>query len=610
VRCPNCQEIVYGRRFVRELGVCPGCGLHTRLAAWQRIGQLLDGEPVQPIEAAPTVLDPLGFVDATPYPDRLGEARRRTGLAEAVVCVRGAIGGHPVVAAVMDFRFMGGSLGSAVGERIAAAAEVALTERVPFLLVTASGGARMQEGALSLMQMAKTAQALAALDESGILTIGLITEPTYGGVAASFATLPDVILAEPGARLGFAGPRVIEQTIGGKLPDGFQTAEFLYARGFLDAVTPRRTLRPLLARLCALSRPATDPPEPPATGSVESRPADLPESRPAGLPKSWSAVGSVEPPSAAGAGESVPSTLIVRPELLPRRSGWAAVQLARHVDRPTTLDYAGHLLGQFVELHGDRLDGDCPAVAGGIGRLDGRTIVLVGHQKAHDTRERVRRNFGMPNPAGYRKAARLMRLAAKLGHPVLTLVDTPGAAPGVEAEENGQAWAIAANLRLMSALPVPVVTVVTGEGGSGGALALGVANRVLALSNAVYSVISPEGCASILWNSPAKAPLAAEALRLDARELLRHGIVDGVIPEPGEGAHTDPAGTAQLVGAAVTESFLELARHQPAELVAARRQRFRRFGLAPHQTGAEQGRGSGCGERLRGGEPPGDGGSG
>jgi acetyl-CoA carboxylase carboxyl transferase subunit beta len=540
LRCPGCGETVYGKRFTRELGVCPGCGLHSRLTAWQRIEQLLDeGSPV-PIETPATVEDPLGFADSRPYRERLEEARHGTGLDEAVVCVRGTVEGHAVVAAVMDFRFMGGSLGTGVGERITAAAEAALAERVPFLLVTASGGARMQEGSLSLMQMAKTAQALTELDEAGVLTIGVLTDPTYGGVAASFATLPDVILAEPGAHIGFAGPRVIRQTISQDLPEGFQTAEFLHGKGLVDGVVPRGALRAKIARLCALRAPAAPRPAP------------------------W--------PSPS------PSRLILQPELLPTRDGWTAVQLARHADRPTTLDYARTMLDDFAELHGDRLGGDCPAIVGGIGRLAGRPVVLIGHQKGHGTRERVERNFGMPSPAGYRKAARLMRLAAKLGTPVLTLVDTPGAHPGVEAEQNGQAWAIAENLRLMSALPVPVVAVITGEGGSGGALALAVANRVLALSNAVYSVISPEGCASILWKSPGAAERAAAALRLDARELLLHGVVDGVIPEPGAGAHADPEAAARLLAVAVAEALDELAIHDARKLVAERRQRFRRFG--------------------------------
>jgi acetyl-CoA carboxylase carboxyl transferase subunit beta len=255
------------------------------------------------------------------------------------------------------------------------------------------------------------------------------------------------------------------------------------------------------------------------------------------------------------------------------------VALARDPGRPTTLDYATHLLEDFQQLRGDRVSGDCPAIVGGVGHLDGVPIMLIGHQKGHDTRELVARNFGMGSPAGFRKAARLMRLAAKLGMPVLTLIDTPGAYAGVQAEQGGQAHAIAANLHLMSRLPVPVVAVVTGEGGSGGALALAVADRVLALGNAVYSVISPEGCAAILWRDGAAAPKAAAALGIGARDLLEHRIVDAVIPEPDGGAHRNPALTAARVRQAVTATLHELLHRPPAELVAARRRRFRAFGL-------------------------------
>ena len=273
-----------------------------------------------------------------------------------------------------------------------------------------------------------------------------------------------------------------------------------------------------------------------------------------------------------------PDPRIRRAEDLPVRDAWEAVQLARHPDRPTTLDHLHHMLDGFLELRGDRAGGECPAVVGGLGRLDGMAVMVIGHQKGHSTRELISRNFGMPRPAGYRKAARLMRLAARLRFPVITFVDTPGAYPGVEAEEHGQAIAIAENLRLMSELPVPVVTVVTGEGGSGGALALGVANRVLACANAIYSVISPEGCAPILWKQPEAAPAAAAAMRIDARELLRLGLVDGVIPEPEGGAHQDPLAAAELLVRSVSATLDELLPLGPQELIQDRRRRFRRFG--------------------------------
>lgn len=538
LRCPQCAELIYGRRYERNLRVCPECGTHSGLTAAQRIEQLLDEGSVHRLASPAVTIDPLGFVDSRPYFERLRQAREQTDMEEAVSCVTGELMGHPVVAAVMDFRFMGGSLGVGVGEAIANAADTARRLRRPFIIVTASGGARMQEGAFALMQMVKTSQALAELDEAGILTICIVSDPTYGGVAASFATLGDVILAEPGARVGFAGPRVIRQTIQTDLPEGFQTAEFLLARGLVDAVVPRPALRPTINDLLEAQTPL--------------RPVATPAER---------------------------TCLIRDPGELPEREPEQVIHAARNEERPSTLDYANQLLDNFQELRGDRVSGDCPAIVGGIGRLDGRQVVLIGHQKGGDTAERIRRNFGMALPEGYRKAARLMRLAVKLGLPIITLVDTPGAHPGIGAEERGQAWAIAENIRLMSGLPVPIITAITGEGGSGGALALAVADRVLACAGAMYSVISPEGCAAILWKNQSAAPLAAAALQIGARDLLRHGIVDAVVPEPEGGAHHDPSAIAESLREALSEALGEVSGLSPQDLVAQRRRRFRRYGI-------------------------------
>lgn len=536
--CEHCRNLTYRKRFVRLSRVCPECGWHAHLDPTQRIDQLLDLGSAEPVGHAATLHDPLGFVDQRAYSDRLATARSRTGHLDAVCVVRGTLHGHPAVIAVMDFRFLGGSLGVAAGEAITAAAEAALADRVPLLLVTASGGARMQEGVLSLVQMAKTSNAMAELDEAGLLTVTLVTDPTYGGVAASFATLSDVILAEPGARMGFAGPRVIEQTIRQRLPDGFQTAEFLLQRGLVDDVRPRAELRHTLGWLLATStRPAQD------WGAEEDDPVQR------------------------------------DPAALPDRCSADVVALARHVHRPTTWDHIGHWVDGFVELHGDRAGGDCPAIVGGIGHLDGLAVMVIGHQKGHTTTELVRRNFGMPVPAGYRKAARLMRVAAKLQLPIVCLIDTPGAYPGAASEEQGQSIAIAECLRTMGQVPVPSVSVITGEGGSGGALALGVADRVLMCSNATYSVISPEGCAAILWKEPEATATAAEALRLDARSLLQLGIVDAVVPEPDGGAHRDPVVASDLVRRAVVSALRELRATPGEKLVRCRRERFRRFGL-------------------------------
>ncbi|OHV39277.1 acetyl-CoA carboxyl transferase [Parafrankia soli] len=538
ILCPGCRAMTYGRKYIRNLRVCASCGHHGRVAASERIDQLFDPGTAELLDLPATTRDVLSFVDSTPYPQRLDQARARTGLREGVLVAAGRIGGRRVLAAVMDFAFLGGSLGAAAGELITRAAEEALRDRIPLLIVSASGGARMQEGPISLMQMAKTSQALTALDEAGVLTISLITDPTFGGVAASFATQCDVIVAEPGARLGFAGPRVIEQTLGHRLPPGFQTAEFLLERGFIDLITPRQALRDTLRRLLAAAQPCD---------------------------------GLREVPPEAG-------VLVRDPALLGEQEPRQAVQQARALDRPTTLDLLAQAFSEFVELHGDRVGGQCPAIVGGFAQLADRPVMVIGHQRGHTAVEVAARRYGMPSPAGYRKAARLMRLAAKLGLPVITFVDTPGAHPGLEAEEQGQAVAISHCIRQLTDLPVPVLTVILGEGGSGGALALAVADEVLISERGVYSVISPEGCASILWGDSTHAPRAAEALRLDARSLLRMGIVDGVVPEPRGGSQADPAQAAARVAAALCERLHEFALRKPADLVAARRARFRAFG--------------------------------
>lgn len=537
LKCASCGEMLYRPRFERDLDVCADCGWHGPLSARRRLELLLDPGSVEPIECDLPVPDPLAFVDSQPYLDRLRAARARTGLKEAVSCVRGTIDGHDVAVAVMDFRFLGGSLGTVVGELITRTAEVAQRGRMPLVLVTASGGARMQEGILSLMQMAKTAQALAELDSAGILTVSVVTDPTFGGVAASYATLCDVIVAEPGARLGFAGPRVIEQTLGHPLPAGFQTAEFLLERGMIDMIRSRDSLRGTLAQLLQVDRHEL-----------------------------------------ASAPSGVRSRVFADPDALPEEDPFTVVRRARSLERPSTLDYVHGLCDEFVELRGDRVSGDCSAMVGGISWLDGLPIMVVGHQKGHSAEELRHRNFGMARPAGYRKSARLMRLAEKLGLPIVCFIDTPGAYPGPEAEAGGQAIAIAENLRLMAQLAVPVVSVILGEGGSGGALALGMADRVLICANAVYSVISPEGCAAILWKDASAAPTAAAALRLTARDLLQLGVVDGVVPEPDGGARVgDPAMLAEM-RRALTVTLLDLLPMEALQLRAQRHAKFRAFG--------------------------------
>jgi acetyl-CoA carboxylase carboxyl transferase subunit alpha len=268
----------------------------------------------------------------------------------------------------------------------------------------------------------------------------------------------------------------------------------------------------------------------------------------------------------------------LRTEIYSGLTRWQRVQLARHPQRPYTLDYVGHMMTDFIELHGDRLFRDDAAIVGGLGKLDGIPVVIVGQQKGRDTKEKIRRNFGMVHPEGYRKALRLFQMAAKFHKPILTFVDTPGAYPGIGAEERGQSEAIARNLREMSALPTPIVVVVIGEGGSGGALGIAVGDRVLMMENAIYSVISPEGCASILWRDSAKAPQAAEALRLTAPDLLDLGIIDEIVREPVGGAHQDPAGAAAILKERILAALSELLPMPKDELLRQRRAKFANMG--------------------------------
>jgi acetyl-CoA carboxylase carboxyl transferase alpha subunit/acetyl-CoA carboxylase carboxyl transferase beta subunit len=539
-RCPSCDAFVYHKRLKRNLGVCPECNYHFRLPVRERLAQLLDEGSFNDLSSEISPVDPLGFTDSKPYSARLEEAQRKTGSSEGALYGTATIGGRPLVIAAMDFAFIGGSMGSGVGEAITRAAELALERREPLLVISASGGARMQEGCVSLMQLAKTSQAVGRLNEEGILFISLLTDPTYGGVSASFATLGDLLVSEPGSYIGFAGPKVIEQTIRQKLPDGFQTAGFLLDHGQLDLVEARETLRVSLRKILDLHATAGD-----GAGAL---------------------------PDVDGAAP------ITDPAELPARDPWEVVQLARHVDRPNTLEYIGHVFDDFQELFGDRLFQQDAAIVGGLAKLGEQTVMVIGHQKGHTTQEMMERNFGMPNPEGYRKALRLMRYAAKFGVPIVTLVDTPGAYPGLGAEERGQSIAIAQSIMEMSRFRVPTVVIVTGEGGSGGALALAVGDRVLMMENSYYSVISPEGCSTILFKDAAQAPRAAAALRVTAPDLLGLKIMDGIVPEPEGGAHENHVEAARNLKTAIVTSLRELVDLPPEELVAKRYDRFRMFG--------------------------------
>ena len=537
--CSNCKAELSPQALSEALYVCPRCGTYLQMPARQRIAMLADPRRFKEMDRGLVSVDPLRFTDQRSYRDRLVEARRRTGLREAVVIGEARLEGNPVVLVVFDFDFMGGTMGSVVGEKVADAFEHAARRRWPVLSAVASGGARMQEGMLSLMQMAKTAAARAAHDRAGLAHIVVLTDPTFGGVAASFASLGDILIAEPGAEIGFVGPRVIDMTLHEPQPPDSHRAESLFRAGMVDLVIGRPQLRATVAFLVGhLSRPS-------------ARRRRLGSRRAGGIRQT-----PVSSPPAP----------------------WDTVQLARHAGRPTSLDYITRLFTRLVELHGDRQFGDDPAIVGVLGELRGRTVVVVGQERGRTDEEQAQRRHGRPFPEGYRKALRLMQLAAKFGLPVVTLIDTPGAYPGYQAEQRGIAPALAHNLQAMVSLPTPIVSVVIGEGGSGGALALGVADRVLMLQHAIYSVISPEGAAAILFRDAARAQQVAEALKITADDLLRLGVIDGIVTEPEGGAHVDADLAARRLGDALDATLRDLAGTGITALLRHRYEKYRHIG--------------------------------
>ncbi len=589
-KCPTCSTMLFNKQLEKNLRVCTTCGHHFRLSATARLEHLLDDGSFVEQDANLQSVDALGFVDQKAYPDRLAAARLATGMLDAAVWGTGAIGGTPVAVCVMDFGFMGGSMGAVVGEKVTRAAEHALNARIPLVVVAASGGARMQEGTLALMQLAKTMAALERLAAAGVPYLSILSDPTTGGVFASFAAVGDINIAEPDALIGFAGARVTAGTIAAELPPGFQRAEFLFAHGFVDRVVARHDLHDELATLLRLL---------PARGTeapIIDAEADVPAFRPLSfLTTIAERVGDLAgdggepgadpertPDSSDGPGVGVfaPAGVDLDTDATAkaRDEVWARVQLARSLRRPRTLEFVHSMMDDFVELHGDRLFGDDAAVVAGLARLDGRRVVVVGQQKGADTDENIRRNFGMPHPEGYRKAMRIMAMAERFGLPVVTFVDVPGAHPGPESEERGIAEAIARSIGLMSRLRTPIVTVITGEGGSGGALAIAVGDVVIALENAVYSVISPEGCASILWRSSDEAATAAAAMRMTAGDQHALGVVDLVVAEPGEGAHADPDEMARRLKPIIVDRLAALEDLTLDALVDARYRRYRSLG--------------------------------
>ncbi|MCI5610985.1 MAG: acetyl-CoA carboxylase carboxyltransferase subunit alpha [Roseburia sp.] len=543
IKCPKCGKMVERDRVVKKKYICYECGGYFRVKTNNRIRMVADPKTFEPWFEDMEVSNPLDYEG---YEDKLAAAREKTGLKEAVTVGRCKVFGEDIVLGICDSRFMMASMGHVVGEKITCAIERATALNLPVFIFCCSGGARMQEGIVSLMQMEKTSAAIRKHGDAGLLYCSILTDPTTGGVTASFAMLGDVIMAEPGALVGFAGPRVIKQTIGQELPEGFQTSEFLVEHGIIDGIVKRENLKKTIYFLVKThqcnGKKTYDDYRP-----NEEFHFELSETL---KEQSWF---------------STP------------RSAWEKVKAVRQVERPSASDYISHIFDFFVESHGDRAFRDDKAMIGGLAFLDGQPVTIIADEKGKDFKECQERNFGMPMPEGYRKALRLMKQAEKFNRPVISFVNTSGAFCGIEAEERGQGEAIARNLMEMSSLKVPVLCLMIGEGGSGGALATAVGNEVWMMENATYSILSPEGFASILWKDANRAKEASEVMNITAQDLKRLGVIEEIIPEFGGADHKTTEAIAGYMKEHIKDFLRKYDGMSGEQIAEERYQRFRKF---------------------------------
>ncbi len=537
IKCESCGKLVYYKDYKENKYICPRCGRAFIMNPKQRFDLLFDDNSWQRLPSPNVSDDPLKFSDRVPYQERLDSARAETGCYDAITSADGTIGGVPTTVCVLNGLFMMGSMGRAAGDAIVAAMEHAVAEHRAFVMVTSSGGARMQENILSLMQMARTTVAVNKLHANGIPYIVLLTDPTFGGVTASFAMLGDIHIAEKGARIGFAGRRVIEQNIREKLPSNFQTAEYLYEHGMVDMVVARGDLHDTIARVLAVLTKQTREPK---QITVTTPAHDISK-------------------KIRGMGEN---------------EAYDKVLLARHENRPHFLDYINGIVSDWTYLAGDRCFAEDAAMATGLGFWRGIPAVIIGQEQGRTIETRQKHRFGMVNPDGYRKAVRMMRMAEKFQLPLISLFDTAGAFAGREGEERGQSQAGASSIAAGLSMRAPYVAVNVGQGGSGGAIAIGTGDRVLMLENAIYSVIAPESCASILWRDNNYRATASAAMKLTARDMADMNVIDEIIHEPAGGAHTDWQTTMELLAKSVEKHITELQQLPIEELPTRRAEKF------------------------------------
>jgi acetyl-CoA carboxylase carboxyl transferase subunit beta len=534
--CLACGADLSGSTNYRRLRVCPACGYHYAISARRRIAAIADEGSFKETSKWIQSLDPLEFSPRISYRVRLLQDQTRTGLSEAVVTGTCSIGGTPVVIIVLDSSFLGGSMGVVVGEKVTLALELAARKKVPCVAMVTSGGTRIQEGVLSLMQMAKTTLATRTLRDKGQAFIVVLSNPSTGQVLGSFASMADIIFSEPGAHIGFA-PLGDLREVDGKRIDAEHTAEAYLERGHVDAIVKRENLKHDIASVLDLISPEFR-----LTSSRRAR-SDSP---------------------------------VIRP-----REAWEMVKLARRPDRPRSRFYIDNVFANFFELHGDRVYSDDSSVIIGLARLGGQSVMVIAQEKSslvveHHGSSALRQ--GEITPGGFRKARRGVILAETFKLPVITIVDSPGPRLGIDMEQRGLASAIARMIDQMGRVKIPTLSVLIGEGGSEAALAFGLADRVLMLENAIYTPISPERGAQTEMSDPGRASEIARALKLTSVDCIEMEIVDDIVPEPEHGAHASPDEAARLLKRSLMRELSELTQMSAKTLLRRRQKKFRKVG--------------------------------
>ena len=531
-RCLFCEEPISDSPSYLTYRVCPFCRFHYTVTARERIELLVDKETFKETYKYVKTVEPLSFSRRNRYRKFLEQDQNRTGLTEAAVAGKCRIGDVETMLIVLDFGFMGGTMGSVVGEKVSMAFENASRRGIPAVAVVSGGGVRIQEGVLSLMQMAKTVTAANRLRDGEVPFIVVLANPSTGQAYASFANLADVILAEPGSLIGLSPLRTLREVSKTPLPLDAHTAEAHVGHGLLDNVVDRENLQPRIASILQILT---------AQKHAKSNHKNLLKSEPEECDE-------VEP--------------------------WEAMTAARNSERPQASSYFRSILDPFIELRGDRLNSDDRSVVTGIGFMDGLAVAVIGQQRR--TLDEGERYHVFPD--GLRKAQRLIDLASRFKLPLVTLIDTQGADPGLEAEEQGIGNAIARTLSSMLTVPTPMVSVVIGEGGSEGALALGLSDRILMQQFAIYSPISVNHTLGAAHHDHMLDREAAEALMLTAHDCLELGIADEVVPEPDGGSHVDPHEASAVLQTAILTNIFQLSKMSEGKLLKRRYKKFRRMG--------------------------------